>query len=98
MARIKLPSRRVQTIISNMVRTWLFGIWFFVSVAARGETVFEGYYRVEDAGTPVGFAVAREEFDAKSGVWTIRSFIHTFDREHKLHEVSAVSRNDRDFH
>jgi len=67
------------------------------STFARGEVVFEGYYKIEGGGSHIGFSVLREEFDPKTNIWTIRNYVHTADRSHKLHEVTTVSQHDQFF-
>ncbi len=61
---------------------------------ANAEITFEGFYRIENAGEHVGFSVVREELDPKTKISTIRYFIVTTDRDHKLHEVRSTSTHD----
>jgi hypothetical protein len=67
------------------------------SSMAVAEVTFEGFYRIENAGEHVGFSVVREDMDPKTKITTVRYFIVTTDRDHKLHEVKSISTHDAHF-
>lgn len=68
----------------------LLAVIFFGS-SALAEVVFDGYYKIENDGKHVGFAVRQLDIDAKKKTRTYRMFVHTLDGEQKGHEESLIA-------
>jgi hypothetical protein len=61
-----------------MVHTFLkaaLSISMFIGCWARAEVLFEGFYKVQQSGKPVGFYISRYEFDAKKKQFLAKTFL-----------------------
>jgi hypothetical protein len=59
--------------------------------ADAGEIMFEGYYRIELQGKPIGYAIHRFEFDNKNKIFESKSFLRAKFGD-KLVQESTVSK------
>ena len=66
----------------------------FISLSARSEILFEGYYKVMQFKKHIGFYVLRNELDAKTGNFKTYSFTRLakngFDMTESLQTVSSA--------
>lgn len=78
-----------------MVIKILFATLTLLSLHARAETLFEGYYKVTSGGVHVGYIIARYEYDEKKKQFLSTTFTKTNDLGNNLTEsLKTVSTQD----
>ncbi len=73
----------------------LIGLFFSLGQAFAGEIMFEGYYRVEASGKPVGYIIQRFEFDAKAKTFDATTFMRVKLGDKIIQESLKGKANDK---
>src|SRR4051812_12531568 len=83
---------------TNPMTYRLFGILllFFSPVAAfPAEIMFEGYYRVELEGKPIGYTILRYEFEPKTKMFEAKSFLRVKFGDKIVQESTKAKATDK---